>query len=60
MGLLIFKFLGVSASLSNRKWVSNGSYNGSTTMYCTRPDCVDTLSMPTMKATSSIFLSKVI
>ena len=60
MGLLIFKFLGVLASLSDRKWVSNGSYNGNTRVYCTLPDCVDTLRMPTMKAASSIFLNKVI
>ena len=29
-------------------------YNGSTTVYCTRSDCVDTSRMPTMKATSCI------
>ena len=29
-------------------------YNGSTTVYCTRSNCVDTLRMPIMKATSSI------
>ena len=60
MGLLIFKFPGVLAALFDRKWVSNGSYSGSTRVYYTRPDCVDTLRMPTMKVTSSIFLSKVI
>ena len=60
MGLLIFKFLGVSATISDRKWVSNGSYNGSTRVYYTRPNCVDTLRVTPMKAASSIFLSKVI
>ena len=29
-------------------------YNGSTTVYCTRSNCVDTLRMPIMKATSYI------